>query len=136
MDNQPGTITEAERARAAKFMARRPNFGAGVTTMMAAAIWQNFEDCYDRDLAVRLRAACWLRDEGAAFWAYVGLPEDRYQAALDEIMPASLRSMSTDDLTAHVLDLHITDFRAKMAEIRQGIDNDRQNSQLVYERKY
>lgn len=109
---QIGTITPEERANFERFKARKPNFGAGLRTLMAAAIWQHFEDCYDRDLGVRLRAALWLNDEGAAFWAFVGLPADQYDNALAEIVPASLCDLAPQDLTSHLRHVQLEQFRA------------------------
>jgi hypothetical protein len=132
LDDRAGAITDDERAKFERFKLRRPNFGAGVRTLMAAALWQHFEDCYDRDLDVRLRAALWLQDEGRDFWIFIGLPPELYAIALDENMPASLRNHTTQEIASKLLHLQIDNFREKLAAIREGNRQIEQNQDVTH----
>lgn len=116
-----GEITREERVRFEQFLSRRPNFGAGLRTLIAAAIWQHFEDCFDKHVDERLRAARWLRDEGQAFWNYCGLPAEQFGRACDHVMPASLRQLPDGAIDTELHNLARQSAAAAIADFRQEL---------------
>ncbi len=72
----------------------KPHFGAGESSLIAAIIWQTFQDCYAREWYTRIEAANWLVEVGADYWKAIGLDTDDYKLALDRLMPRNLRHIN------------------------------------------